>query len=121
MESPGSPQPPGAGGSRPIDLVRDGDRVALFLEHRDDDAEQPSRHLYWLRVEPMAGWRGWFAASTVDGWLGMAVPSEYQGGDKRQWRLMTRYAVVRLRHEPDTALGVSAPVLGDVRWERVEA
>ncbi|MEZ4321107.1 MAG: hypothetical protein R3F61_26750 [Myxococcota bacterium] len=97
---------------------REGGRVALYLERREDDGVRPSRHLYWLHDHANGpSWRAWFDEAVYTGWLSIAVPAEFQGGDKRQWRLATRYAVVRIRHEPVEALGISAPVLGDVTWE----
>ena len=103
-------------------MIRRGDQVALFLDHRPEDGEQPVRRLYWFHFSERVGrWRAWFDGALVEGWMKTAVPAEFPGGDKPRWRLATRYAVVRLRQHPEPALGVAASVLGPMRWERVEA
>lgn len=100
-----------------MDLVHEGDHVRLFLERHDDDGEQPTRRLYWLHSRSVSGWSALFDTARVEGWLEIAVPSEFPGGDKRKWRLATRFAAIRTRIEPE-AIGVGPQFLGDVDWER---
>lgn len=102
--------------------VQDGADVRLYLEPRGEDGLQPVRRLYWLRAEPIPG--GWVTrvlASTVEAWLEVAVPTDFAAsevGDKRAWRLATRFVPARYRVEPPS-LGIDAELLGPVTWERL--
>lgn len=98
----------------------DGDDVLLHLERTPDDGDVPVRSLYWFATEPFeSGWRVRVPRTRLVSWLQMAVEADFTGGDKRSWRLATRFAQVRLRRHPP-ALGVSPPVLGELRFERSE-
>ena len=102
-----------------MDLVHEEGRVVFWIEAKDDDGAQPMRHLFWMHAHPVpGGWRATFDAETVEHWLQIAVPADFPGGDKRQWRLTTRYAVARLRESPTEALGIMSNVLPDLTWQR---
>lgn len=101
--------------------VRTGSTVRLYLEPKPEDGAQPVRRLYWLSAERSEGaWATDLDAERVDGWLDLAVSTEFDpatDGDKRSWRLSTRYLPARFRPEPP-ALGIDAELLGAVTWER---
>lgn len=110
--------------SVPFEPPRDGGAVRVWLAPDEDDGEQPVRRLYWLLPAAVdAGWTTSLPEQAVDGWLSVAIASEFEhhpGADKRMWRQSTRYLPVRLRRDPP-GLGVDAALVAalDLRWERV--
>jgi hypothetical protein len=101
--------------------VEDDGEVVLYLAAEDGDGAVPRRSIYWFGPAPMPG--GWWVripAAEFARWCGDAVAAEFPGGDKRAWRLATRWAVFRFRTDPP-ALGVSSPVLGERVFERLTA
>ncbi len=98
------------------------EELVVYLEADPSDGIVPRRRCYWLNLEPLeAGWRARVTRARWESWLAQAVPeARPEGVDKMRWRLTTRWALVRRRGEPLEALGVSAAVLGEVHFERLE-
>lgn len=95
------------------------DHVVLYLPLADDDGEVPRRRVLTFSSSPVRpGWEVRVPPERHAAWLAQAVPSVFEGGDKRTWRLALRFAQVRNTPE---GLAVNAAVLGnDVVFERID-